>query len=286
MGPKNVIFNPSFEVIGHRGHMSHYPENSIEGFKSAVALGVDALEMDLVVSADKQIVVSLEPFMAAASVLTADGKRINRSTEKSHNLFQMSYDSIRQYKTGLLKDRNFRDQKETESFKPLLGEVLKQVEAYRKEKKFPPIKYYLEVKSTPNNYGVFQPYPAEFTELLMQVIKAHQMENAIVVKSFDVNLLNTFNKKFPEIETSLLTYKTPIHEKLSQLEFKPNAIGPYFKLLKSKEQVEELHVQGLKIIPWTVNSERDIIKMIKLGVDGIISDYPERVLIIGQQQRN
>ncbi len=286
MGSKNVIFNPDLEVIGHRGHVSQYPENSIEGFKSAVSLGVDALEMDLVISADKKVVVSHEPYMAAATVLTPDRKKIRRSREKDYNLYQMSYDSIKQYKIGSIKNRKYREQKKIETYKPLLEEVLEEVETYRKEKDHPPIKYYLEVKSRPGDYGIFQPEPNEFADLLMGVIEEHEIKNEVVVQSFDAGILNAFNNKYPEVETSFLIYRTPWKEKLEQLDFKPDAVGPYFKQLKRKEQVEELHAQGFKVIPWTVNSKRKIKKMMELGVDGIISDYPERVLQYSRQTGN
>lgn len=283
LGSKKVSLNPSFKVIGHRGHVSHFPENSLESFKSAVSLGVNALEMDLVISADNKVVVSHEPYMAAASVLTPQNKRISKSAEKSYNLYGMPYDSIRQYKTGLLKSRKFRNQKKSETFKPLLAEVLEQVERHRKDQNLPQIDYFLEVKSSLSDYGVFQPYPREFAELVMGVIKEHEMEKQVVIQSFDAEFLNAFNSRYPEIRTSILVYRTPWREKLEQLNFKPDIIGPYFRQLKRIEQVEELHAQGFEVIPWTVNSKGKIRKMLKLGVDGIISDYPERLLNIRQK---
>ena len=286
MGSKNVVFHSGFEVIGHRGHVSHYPENTIEGFKSAVSEGVDALEMDLVISADKRVIVSHEPYMAAATVLRPNGKRISKSREKDYNLYQMPYDSIRDYKIGLLKDRKYSGQKTIETYKPLLEVVLEQVETFRRENSLPPIKYYLEVKSRPGDYGVFQPAPDEFSDLLMRVIEEQEMKNAVVIQSFDAEILNAFNSKYPEVETAILVYKTPWKEKLKQLNFKPDAVGPYFKQLRRKEQVDELHAQGFKVIPWTVNNKRKIKKMIGMGVDGVISDYPERVLQFRQKVEN
>jgi glycerophosphoryl diester phosphodiesterase len=242
--------------------------------------------MDLVVSADKKIIVSHEPYMAAATVLTPDGKKISKSAEKTYNFYKMPYDSIRQYKTGILKNAKFRNQKKVEGYKPLLAQVLEQVEAHRKDHDLPRIQYYLEVKSRPGDYGIFQPDPDEFADLLMQVIKDHEIQNEVVVQSFDANFLNAFNKKYPSIKISVLIYRTPWKEKLEKLDFKPYAVGPYFKQLKRKEQVEELHAQGFKVIPWTVNSKRRIRKMIRFGVDGIISDYPEKILQIRQSRRN
>lgn len=286
MGSKKAIPGSAFEVIGHRGYVSHYPENSLEGFINAVSLGVNALEMDLVISADKKVVVSHEPYMAAATVLTPEWKKISKSTEKSYNIYKMPYDSIKQYKIGLLKAQRFRDQKKIETFKPLLSEVLEQVEAHRLDQNLPSIEYFLEIKSRPRDYGIFQPSPREFAELVMEIIEKYEMQEKVVVQSFDADFLNVFHKQYPGIRTSLLIYRTPWKEKLEQLQFRPDIIGPYYKQLKRIDQVEELHAQGFKVIPWTVNSKRKIRKMMKLGVDGIISDYPARLLKLSQPETN
>lgn len=278
MGSKNVIFNPDLEVVGHRGHVSRYPENTVEGFLSAVSIGVDALEMDLVVSADKEVVISHEPFMAARIVRSPEGKRISRAKQKDYNLYQMTYDSIKSFSVGEIKRDKFSKQRRIPAYKPLLSEIFEKIEGYRKEKDLDPVVYYLEVKSEPQDYGVYQPYPEELADLIMKIVKTHELQDAVIVKSFDAEFLNTLKKYHPEVKTSFLIYKTPWQEKLRNLDFKPEVISPHYRQLRNKEQVEELQALGYKVIPWTVNSKRRIRKMINLGVDGIISDYPERVL--------
>ncbi|WP_029035061.1 glycerophosphodiester phosphodiesterase family protein [Salinimicrobium terrae] len=278
MSVKNVISNPTFEVISHRGHVSQFPENCTEGFLSAVALGVHGLEMDLVISADKKVVVSHEPYMAAKTLITPDGKRISPSKQKEHNLYKMEYATIKQYKTGLIKSHRYRDQKIIDSYKPLLSEIFKKAEDFRKNIDLAPIKYYLEIKSKPQDYGIFQPYPREFAKLIMEIIRKQEMQESVIIKSFDANFLNTLKKEYPEIKTSYLLYKTPLHEGLSHLDFTPDVIAPYYKQIKEKEQIDEMQLKDLKVIPWTVNSKSRTREMITLGVDGIITDYPERIL--------
>lgn len=283
MGSINVIYNPDLKVIGHRGHVAKHADNTIEGFLSAVDLGIHGVEMDLAVSADRKVVVSHEPYMAAASVVTPAGKRISRSKEKDYNLYKMTYDSIKQYKVGLLRSPGFRDQAEKATYKPLLSEVFEEVEEHRKKKEIEPVTFYLEVKSKPSDYGIFQPHPEEFSELIMEVVREHEMESSIVIKSFDANFLNVLKQKYPEVRTSLLLYRTPWQEKLKLLNFKPDIISPEYKQLRRKEQVEELQALGLEVIPYTVNSKRKIARMINLGVDAIITDYPERVLRLNKK---
>lgn len=283
MGSKNVIFKPGFQVIGHRGHISHFPENSLEGFLSAISIGVDAVEMDLVISADNKVVVSHEPYMAAATVITPNGRRISRSKQKDYNLYRMTYDSIRQYPTGRLKTPKYRNQQKTEAYKPLLGDLFKAVEQHRRQEGLEPITYYLEVKSTPVDYGVFQPNPEELADLIMETVSKHEMQETVIIKSFDANFLNILKDKYPDVKTSYLIYKTTWQEGLRKLNFTPDIIAPYYKQLRTREQVKELQALGFKVIPWTVNSKSKIVKMINLGVDGIITDYPERILALQKE---
>ena len=283
MGVKNVTFNPSFLIIGHRGHVSRYPENSIQGFLSAVGLGVDGLEMDLVISADKEVVVSHEPYMAASKVLTPDGNRIPPSVEKDYNLYKMTYESIRRFSMGPVDDSRFRHQKRIRTYKPLLSEIFKAVVDYRQSNNLPPITYFLEVKSKPTDYGIFQPHPEELAALIMGTVKKHEMQEAVIIQSFDEGFLNILKHKYPEVKTSYLIHKTTFWEALRRLNFTPDVIGPYYKQLKTIQQVEELHALGYKVIPWTINSKKMIKELIGMGVDGIITDYPERALSLKKE---
>lgn len=278
MSSKSEFSNPGVQIIGHRGHVSTYPENTIEGFLSAAAIGVDGIELDLVISEDRKVVVSHESYMKASYMLTPQGKRISRTREKKYRLYEMPYDSIRKYPAGLVPNSKFRKQRILNTNKPLLEEVLDTVEAYRKEKSLDTLNYYLEIKSDPAVYGIYQPQPPEFVELVMQVITERNLEDRVIIMSFDAAILNVLKEKYPEIKVSFLWYKKGVKESLDLLTFTPEFVGPYYKQLKNVETVTALQEKGIKVIPWTVNGKRDILKMIHYGVDGIISDYPLRVL--------
>lgn len=278
MGPKNHLNNPEVEVIGHRGHVSTYPENTIEGFISLIDTGADALELDLVISGDKQVVVSHEPYMAASYMRTPDGRRIKKSEQNNYLLYHMNYDSIRRFDSGSSLNLSFPKQKRIPSYKPLLKEVFSRVEAHSGEHSHRPLTYYLELKSVPGEYGISQPYPKEFADLVMEVVHKNQMEDRVVLKSFDAQLLNVLKSEYPEAKISFLLYKKSIEEGLAQLNFKPDIISPHYKQLKGRERVLQLQEQGFKVLTWTVNRQRHIRRMMSYGVDGIISDYPERVM--------
>lgn len=277
MDSKEQSHKKDIQVIGHRGHVSHFPENSIEGFLSLAKMGADGLELDLVISGDRKVVVSHEPYMAASYMLTPHGSRIRKSEEKDHLLYKMTYDHIRSFDSGSLRNIRFPKQKNTVAYKPLLTEVFMQVEDCLKEKKNS-FTYYLELKSVPVEYGISQPYPEEFADLVMEVVKENQIPGRVILKSFDANLLNVIHEKYPEARISYLLYKTTVEEGLALLNFKPEIISPHFRMLPNKEELLKLQEQDFKVIAWTVNQEQHIRTMMDLGVDGIISDYPERVL--------
>ncbi|WP_416445168.1 glycerophosphodiester phosphodiesterase family protein [Leeuwenhoekiella sp. A16] len=266
------------QVQGHRGERGNLPENTIPAFLSALEKGVDVLELDVVISKDKQVVVSHEPFMSSLYVQTPAGDSISKSEEKSYNLYEMDYDSIRQFDTGSKGNKNFPQQQKMKTYKPLLSEMIDSVETEIAAKGLKPVKYNIEIKSVPEEYGTYQPQPEEFVELLMQVIKEKKVENKINIQSFDTAPLNALRKNYPEIEIAYLVGNGQLEENMQALDFTPEIYSPHFGMIKDSSDVVAVHQKGMKLIPWTVNKEEDIKKMIELGVDGIITDYPERVL--------
>ncbi|APS37775.1 MULTISPECIES: glycerophosphodiester phosphodiesterase family protein [Salegentibacter] len=266
------------QVQGHRGDRGNLPENSIPAFLSAVEKGADVLELDVVVSQDKKIVVSHEPVMLALYMLTPDGDSIAKENEKNYNLYKMDYDSIRKFDSGSKKNRLFPNQQPQKTYKPLLSEVIDTVENYIQVNDLDEVKYNIEIKSSEKNYGIFQPEPADFVDLVMNIIEEKGIKNKVNLQSFDVNILQILNEKYPDIEVAYLVSKESINKNLEKLGFIPDIYSPNYKLLKNKEVVDSIKERNMDLIPWTVNEEEAINKMLELKVDGIITDYPERVL--------
>ncbi|MFB9055671.1 glycerophosphodiester phosphodiesterase family protein [Mariniflexile ostreae] len=266
------------EVQGHRGERGHLPENSIEGFLGALHKGVDVIELDVIISKDHQVVVSHEPYMSSLYITKPSGDPILKSEEKSYNLYQMTYDSIKKFDGGSRGHQNFPNQKQMKTYKPLLSEVFDVIEKEIKTQKLPSVKYNIEIKSNEGAYDIYQPQPDVFVNLVMQVIQEKQMVAKVNIQSFDPTVLNILHEKHPEIEIAFLVSKGSIQNNLKLLAFKPQIYSPNFKLIKNKTMVDSLKVIHIKVIPWTVNTEEDIKTMIDLQVDAIISDYPERAL--------
>ena len=100
------------------------------------------------------------------------------------------------------------------------------------------------------------------------------------LQSFDLNILEEIKVQYPKMVVALLVDEDEIiKDKLSKLSFKPEILSPYYKLLNPKN-VSKFKSVGFDIIPWTINQEEDLKYMIELKVDGIITDYPDRLMKI------
>lgn len=266
------------EVQGHRGDRGNFPENSIPAFISAVNKGVDVLELDVVISKDQKVVVSHEPFMSSQYMSDFAGNPIAKDKEKSYNLYEMSYDSIRKFDGGSRGNANFLNQQKQKTYKPLLSELIDTIEHYIAKNNLKPVRYNIEIKSEKSDYGKRQPEPEVFTQMVMKIIKEKGIEKKINIQSFDPTVLNVMHKKYPKTKLAYLVGEGTIAENLLLLDFKPEIYSPHYKLL-NKEAVDSLRLLKIKIIPWTVNDDKAIDNMIQLKVDGIITDYPEKVIL-------
>lgn len=268
----------TIQIQGHRGERGNLPENTLEAFISAVDKGVDVIEMDVVISQDNQVVVSHEPFMSSLYVSDPSGDPITHKKERTYNLYQMPYSQIKQFDTGSRGNKKFPEQQKIKTFKPLLSEVIDQVEKHIKKNKLPDVKYNIEIKSVREAYGVSQPYPDFFVELVMTVIQDQMLENKTIIQSFDTNVLEIMHKKYSQITLAYLVEEGTFKDNLNHITFIPEIYSPNFKLLENRSDVQQIQDKNIRVIPWTVNKIVDIQKIISLGVDGIITDYPERVI--------
>ena len=267
------------EIHGHRGDRGHFPENSIPAFLSALQKGVDVIEMDVVISKDKKVVVSHEAFMASAYVLQPNGANISKEEERNFNLYEMNYAEIKTFDAGSKINQKFLQQQKIKTYKPLLSEVISVVENFTKKHQLPSVKYNIEIKSEVEDYGIFQPEPEEFVHLVTQVLKDHQIENRMILQSFDIQILEEIHQQYPFFTLAYLVEDGETTANLKKLSFTPSIYSPHFTLVSS-QKVKKLQQQGIKVIPWTVNTTKDLQQMMEFGVDGIISDYPELAINI------
>src|SRR5215510_5066027 len=159
-----------FDIEGHRGCRGLMPENTVPAFLKAIDLGVNTLELDVVVSLDRQLVVSHDPFFSADISLDPEGHQIPSEKQTQYNLFKMDYAEIKRYDVGSLGNKRFPSQQKIKTYKPLLSEVFRETRKYIKEHGLAPVRYNVETKSTPAGDDLYNPKPAVFAKLLYNEI--------------------------------------------------------------------------------------------------------------------
>lgn len=264
------------DVQGHRGCRGLMPENTIPAFIKALEIGVNTLELDIVISKDGKVVVSHEPYMSSTICLDSSGNEI--ANDKQANIYEMTYKEVAAFDCGSKFHSKFPEQEKMKVSKPLLSEVIDTVEKYLVEHNLPKVKYNIELKSTAKGDDIYHPKPDEFSKIVIDLLKEKEMVERVIIQSFDERILESFHKIAPEFELAFLVANIASMKKnLDKLSFKPPYYSPHFKLV-SKKTIHQAKALDIGLVIWTVNKEKDIKKMIELGVDAIISDYPDRVV--------
>jgi glycerophosphoryl diester phosphodiesterase len=269
----------SFDWQGHRGCRGLMPENTIPAMIKAIDLGVTTIEMDVVISKDRQVVVSHEPFMSAEIATAPDGRFPTFQDQRTNNLYLMDYADIKLWDVGLRQLARFPRQYKMKAYKPLLSEVMDSVELHLKNNQRKPVQYSIEIKSGLSTDDTYHPKPDEFVQLVMDVIISKHINDRIIIQSFDYRVLQVLQQKFRHIKTSFLIEgnKRSPEQQLDLLGFTPSVYSPEYHLVDS-QTVSFCHKKNMKLIPWTVNELSAMEKLKTLGVDGIITDYPDLIM--------
>lgn len=262
-------------IIGHRGARGLYPENTIEGLKRTIKMGVTMIEFDVVISADSQVVVSHDPWFNHKFCSEPDGKKVRRGHQ--HNIYKMKYADVKKYDCGKRGHPDFPQQKKDSAYKPLLKEMIAELEKFCAENNIPPVTYLLEIKSRKIFDNKYNPKPKKYAKLIYDVMKKFSIPSTrdrFIIQSFDKRPLQEIHKLDSNLKIGLLVIKgSAVKRKIKQLGFTPFAYNPNHKFIK-KKTIDEAHKLKTKVFVWTVNKEKEIQKLIKNGVDGIITDYP------------
>lgn len=264
-----------FDKEGHRGCRGLMPENTIPAMLKAIDMNVTTLEMDVVITKDKQVVVSHDPFFNHNITTKPDGNFIDEKEEAKFLLYQMNYEDIKKFDVGLKLHPGFPQQQKMAAYKPLLKDLIDATEKYAALKNNN-VWYNIETKSVQGFDDIRHPQPEPFVDLLMEVIVQKGIAEKTIIQSFDMRTLQVLHKKYPTQKTALLIEpdeKLSFEEQLHQLGFTPFVYSPNFALV-TPALIQSCHAKGMKVIPWTTNSLALMQQLKTMGVDGLISDYP------------
>lgn len=267
---------PKFDIQGHRGARGLMPENTIPAVLMALDSGVTTIELDVVVTRDKQLVLSHEPWIAASICYDSTGGTIADKDEKKYNIYQMTYGQVVKFDCGSKVNSEFPEQQKIVTSKPLLRDVVVAIENRIKSYNYYEVDYNIEIKSSPETDKKFHPSIEEYSELIYKLMDEYIPLDRLVIQSFDFRVLKYWHEKHPEIRLSALIGNTKsIDANLELLGFHPAVYSPEFKMI-DKAKVQYLHSRKIRVIPWTVNEVRDMLALKGMGVDGLITDYPNR----------
>src|SRR5690606_18778484 len=161
---------------------------------------------------------------------------------------------------------------------PLLEDVIDSVQHYIEKEGRKQVFYNIETKSSEAGDHIFNPVPEVFEKLLMDVIEKKKITPYVIIQSADVRTLQVLKEKYPNMRTSYLVGSRrknfTVEEDLEVLGFQPYIYSPNFKYI-TREDIQKCHEMGMKVVVWTPNTKKEIEQLKSMGVDGIITDYPE-----------
>src|SRR2546426_4456014 len=254
------------DLQGHRGARGHAPENTLPGFERAIAIGVTTLELDVGVTRDGVVVIHHDRGLNPDTTRGPDGQWISLPGPL---IKDVTYEQLQRYDVGRIKPgseyaRRFPHQKPIDGTRiPRLSDLFAKAGSK--------VRFNIETKVAPGE--TIEPEP--FARAVIAEVGKAKMEKRATIQSFDWRVLKVVERDAPEIATAYLT------ERKDSDPDKVHAAGartwsPDFRAVTS-ENAAKARKLGLRLIPWTVNERTDIARMLELKVDGIISDYPDRV---------
>jgi len=289
----------AFDLEGHRGARGLAPENTIDAFALALTIGVTTLELDLAVTSDNVLVVSHDRSLNPDHTRGPDGKFLDA---QGPAIRSVTLSDLKQYDVGRLKPGTryaamFPDQTPVDGARiPTLAEVFDLARRSRADH----VRFNIETKLTPTS-GDETPGPQEFAAAVAAEVLKAGMTDRVTVQSFDWRTLVALQRIAPAIERVCLTVETPGDDTIERGKPGPSpwtagldvddfggstpklaaAAGcqiwsPYFRDV-SEGSLADAKTAGIKVIPWTVNDPTEMQRLIALGVDGLITDYPDRL---------
>ncbi|MFM9984794.1 MAG: glycerophosphodiester phosphodiesterase family protein [Flavobacteriales bacterium] len=268
-------------IHGHRGCRGMWPENSLKAFEVALELGLEAIELDVVLTGTGDLLVSHDPFMHHEICSHPDRSEVTPDEEMSLNIFRMSTTQAQTYRCGMRPHPRFPEQIQFECHKPTLLETVNYVHELlsKKNKSTNEILWNIEIKSQPQWDDIYHPAPDEYVRRFLLQFVHLQIDDHCVIQSFDPRILEQLHIQAPNLRLVLLNEDATktAESKLRELSFKPFGFSPNFTLI-DESVVAYCITNKIELIAWTVNEKKDLEKMQQLGVKHIITDYPERAL--------
>lgn len=286
-----------FDLQGHRGARGLHPENTLEGFLEALAIGVTTLEMDVGMTRDGVMVVHHDVALHPDVARGPDGAWVGRPTPMLHELDfeQLSALDVGRLRPGSAYAKRFPEQRGRDGVRiPRLSDVI----AAAERRSGRAIRYNVETKLNPEAPGATAD-PVVLADAVVAELRATGVECRALVQSFDWRTLRRVRETAPEIATACLS-----SEQESEDTIRRGAPGPspwtsgldvdgfqgsvprmvhaagcavWSPNLGDIDAgaVADAHALALRVVPWTVNEPGEMKALLAIGVDGLITDRPD-----------
>lgn len=264
-----------FFKVGHRGTRGLMPENTIPAMEKGIEVGANTVELDVHISKNGEVLVYHDESFNPDYTSMPDGSEIPKEERKKYTFYQMNYPEIRKFIIGRKPYSGWPQQQRMDCYTPLLGEMIDSVEAFVRDRHFPQVYWLVEIKSKEKTDGFEQPAPEEFVRLLLPVLDARHLGDRLIIQSFDMRPLQVIHRQRPDIKLGFLTddKNKTFDENIGALGFIPAFYNPNYHLV-TETLIKQCHDKKILIAPWTVETQDIMGQMKSLGVDGIITDYP------------
>jgi glycerophosphoryl diester phosphodiesterase len=283
----------AFDLQAHRGGRGLMPENTLASFENALALGVTTLELDIAITSDGVAVISHEPALNPATARNARGEWLKGPGPliKSLTLAEVQSYDVGRLNPELAYGKGFPEQQARDGQHiPTLAALFKRVNELGARE----VQFDIETKVFPNRPNDTLP-PEQFVKTLLSVIREAGMAKRVMIQSFDWRTLALVQSMEPGMRTVFLTIQTRNADNVGDASWTAGrqardfasvahmvkAAGgttwsPLFNNI-DQASVKQAKQLGLLVIPWTVNEVADMQRLIDWGVDGLITDYPNRL---------
>ncbi|MCC5815369.1 MAG: glycerophosphodiester phosphodiesterase [Leptospira sp.] len=281
----------TLDLQGHRGARGLKPENTWPAFRAAIDYRMTTLELDTVLTKDGAIIVHHDSDTNPTICQMPDGAPIEK-----RNIYDMTLSELKELDCGAKKNPNFPDQTPVPGTKLITIEeffkLVAEAEKQRKGRGTPPLNFNIETKF-PNDHqsSVSDERVQEHVTKLVKAVEKAKVVDRTTIQSFYLPALGVVKLKNEKIKTSALyvptyfqgfmmvmgmgsSYRKAILD--SATELRADIVSPYF-LYVNKDFMQEAKFRKISVIPWTVNDEKEMKRLISLGVDGIITDYPNKL---------
>jgi glycerophosphoryl diester phosphodiesterase len=286
----------AFDLQGHRGARGLAPENTLAAFERALRIGVDTIEFDVVITADGVPVVVHDLTLNPAVVRDEKGEWLSsRPPVRSLTLAELQRFDVGRLDPASRYGQQFADQVASDGERiPALADVLERIKALAAARAGSLPALNIETKLDPRRPD-FTPEPAVFVEALLRVIREAGITERVTIQSFDWRTLRHVREAEPKIPTACLTTQGSSNDNVRDgawtaglriadypsVAAMAKAAGcmiwsPNFNNLQQAD-VAAAHAIGLKVVPWTANLAADMERLLDWRVDGLITDYPDRL---------